>query len=86
MTRPWLLVLAFIGALSFTSGLVGCSARPSMTQQERQAHDERQSIERPARDVNEESSLTDHLGQIGVVILVITITVAGILLPVLLLS
>lgn len=86
MIRPWMLVVAFVGALSLTSGVVGCSTRPSMTQQERQAHDERQSIERPARDVNEESSLMDHLGQAGVVILVISITVAGILLPVLLLA
>jgi hypothetical protein len=86
MARLWLVTLAILGAVSLEVGLAGCSTQPSMTRQERQAQQERESIERPAQPLSEESSIVDKVGQVGVVILIVGITLAGILLPILLLS
>jgi hypothetical protein len=55
-----------------------------MTRQEEQANRERQSIERPARAIDEEASFTDRVGQVVVVIVIVGVTIAGILLPILL--
>jgi hypothetical protein len=85
MARPFLFAIAFLGAVGFGGPLIGCSGQPLMTQEERQANEERQSIERPARGINEETSIMNHIGQVGVVLLVVGITLAGILIPVLLL-
>jgi hypothetical protein len=41
-------------------------------------------IERPARPVIEEESISDRMGQIGVVLLVIVVTAGAIALPILL--
>lgn len=84
MTRSLLLVLVFFGTLVFGFGTTGCSSRPRMTQQEEQANRERQSIERPAQAIGEETSMSDRMGQVGVVLLVVGITLAGIILPILL--
>lgn len=86
MVRSWLVAVALLlGAGTFATAGSACSTRPSMTPQERQAYEERQSIERPARGLEEETSLADRIGQVGVVILVVGITLAGIMLPILLL-
>jgi hypothetical protein len=82
--RTWLIVLALLGAFACGSSISGCSTRPMMTQEEQQANRERESIERPARPIDEETSLADRIGQVGVVILVVGITLAGILVPILL--
>lgn len=47
--------------------------------------DESTSIERPARPLSEEQSLSDRIGEVGIVLLVIAVTVGGILIPLLLL-
>lgn len=59
----------------------GCAARQSQPATSAVAP----SIERPARPLGEEETLADQIGQVGVVLLVIGVTVGGILLPVLLL-
>jgi len=43
------------------------------------------SIERPARPVSEEEGLSDRIGEVGVVLLVVAIAVGVILIPILLL-
>lgn len=47
---------------------------------------DRTSVERPARPIEEEESLSDRIGEVGVVLLVVLVTVGGILLPILLLA
>ena len=42
-------------------------------------------IERPAQPLSEEETLADRIGQVGVVILIVVVTVGGILVPILLL-
>jgi hypothetical protein len=42
-------------------------------------------IERPARSMDEEEGLSDKMGEVGVVLLVVGSAIAGILLPLLLL-
>ena len=43
-------------------------------------------VERSARPIDEEQSLADRIGEVGVVLLVVVVTVGGILLPILLLA
>jgi hypothetical protein len=80
--RSLLLLAILLGALAF--GFSGCSSRPFMTQQEEQANRERQSIERPARGIDEETSIIERAGQVAVVLLIVGVLVAGILVPILL--
>jgi len=84
VTRSLLLALTFVGVLMCGFTVAGCSTRPMMTPQEQQAQRERESIERPARPIGDETSFSDRMGQIGVVILVVGIAIAGILVPILL--
>jgi hypothetical protein len=58
----------------------GCAAH----QRSRPAEDTR--IERPAVPLSEEESLSDKIGEVGVVVLIAVVTVGGILLPILLLG
>ncbi len=84
LTRSLFLVLILFGTLAGPLATTGCSTRPVMTRQEEQANRERQSIERPARSIDEESSFTDRIGQVVVVIVIVGVTIAGILVPLLL--
>lgn len=86
LTRSSFLVFILLGVLTCGVTLTGCSARPAMTPQEEQANRERGGIERPARALSEEDSFSDQLGKIGVVILVVGITLAGIIVPIILLN
>jgi hypothetical protein len=76
--RLTVLLLALAGVL-FLGG--GCASR----QREPAQIDDDTSIERPAVPLSEETSLTDRIGEVGVVILVVGITLGLILIPLLLL-
>ena len=43
-------------------------------------------VERPAHPLEEEESLSDKLGEVGVVVLIVVVTVGGILVPIILLG
>jgi hypothetical protein len=73
------LLLALSGAL-FLGG--GCAARQH---EPVPAEEEETSIERPAVPLSEETSWTDRIGEVGVVLLVVGVAVGLILLPILLL-
>jgi len=66
-------------ALCTSLFLTGCAARQPET------IDAPVGIERPARPLSEEEGLADRIGEIGVVLLVIVVSIGGILLPILLL-
>ena len=72
------LLLAFAGVL-FLNG--GCASRQHQPTQVEDDSD----IERPAGPLGEEEGLTDRIGEVGVVILVVGITLGLILIPILLL-
>jgi len=72
------LLLAFSGVVFLNSG---CTAR----QHEPTHVEEDSDIERPAVPLSEEEGLTDRIGEVGVVILVIGVTLGLILIPILLL-
>ena len=84
MIRSLLLILAFLGTFAAGFTAVGCSTRPMMTQQEEQANRERQSIERPARGIDDEESVFEKAGKVAVILLIVGVTIAGILVPILL--
>jgi len=46
--------------------------------------EDRTSIERPARPLDEEEGLSDKIGEIGIVLLLVGVTIGGILVPILL--
>ena len=69
-------------ALSGTAVLGGgCAARQSQPTQV----EEDTSIERPAVPLEEETGITDRIGEVGVVLLVVGVTIGLILIPILLL-
>jgi len=72
--RLTVLLLALSGALFLTAG---CASR----QHEPAEVEEDSGIERPAVPLSEEEGLTDRIGEVGVALLVIGITVALIVLP-----
>ena len=43
-------------------------------------------MERPAHPLEEEESLSDKVGEVGVVVLIVVVTVGGILIPIILLG
>jgi len=75
--RLSVLLLAFSGVL-FLGG--GCASR----QHQPAEVEEDAGIERPAVPLSEEEGLTDRIGEVGVVILVVGITIGLILIPLLL--
>jgi hypothetical protein len=77
--RSVVLLLALCGTLFLAAG---CTAR-----QHQPAPDEEEetSIERPAVPLSEETSLSDRIGEVGVVLLVIGVAIGLILIPILLL-
>jgi len=60
----------------------GCASRDPYSSRVEQ----RSSIERPARTIEEETEWYDHIGQVGVVLLVVGLAVGGILVPLFLLN
>jgi hypothetical protein len=84
MIRSLLLILTLSGTFAMGATTMGCSARPMMTPQEEQANRERGTIERPARSVSEEEGLLTTAGKVAVVLLIVGVTIAGILVPILL--
>ncbi|MCK6555537.1 hypothetical protein L6Q96_13310 [Candidatus Binatia bacterium] len=72
-------VLLLWGALMFAPA---CASR----QPEPKPFRTPQSIERPAKSLTDESSTADRAGEIAVVILVVAVTVAGIVVPIILLQ
>jgi hypothetical protein len=80
---PWwrmaCVLIALCGALFAGAGCASHQATP-------ETEEESTSIERPAVPLEEEETLTDRIGQVGVVILVLAVTIGGILLPILLLK
>jgi hypothetical protein len=79
--QSWQMACA-LSALSVVLVLgAGCASR----QQQTAPIEEPAAIERPARPLGEEESLFDRIGEAGVVILVIGVTVGLIVVPLLLL-
>ncbi len=66
-----LVLMSFVAVVCLASG---CAARtPYPTYEEDET-----SIERPAEPLDEEQSLTDRIGEVGVVLLVVVVTIGGI--------
>jgi len=84
LIRALLLLLTLLGTFAMGATTMGCSTRPMMTPQEEQANRERGTIERPARSVSEEESMFEKAGKVAVVLLIVGVTIAGILVPLLL--
>lgn len=84
MIRSLLLILTLLGTFAMGATTMGCSTRPFMTPQEEQANRERGTIERPAQSVSEEESMFEKAGKVAVVLLIVGVTIAGILVPILL--
>ena len=73
----WMVLLVW-GALAFAPG---CATR----QPEPKPFRTPQSIERPAKSLGDETSSADRAGEIAVVVLVVVVTIAGIVVPIILL-
>ena len=76
--RLGVLLLALTGVLFVGSGCASRQHEPVDVQEE-------SGIERPAVPLTEEEGLTDRIGEVGVVLLVVGITIALIVIPFLLL-
>jgi hypothetical protein len=76
--RCAVLVLALTGTLGLGAG---CASR----QHETAPVEEETNIERPAVPLSEEEGLTDRIGQIGIVLLVVGVAIGLIIIPILLL-
>ena len=76
--RLVVVVVALGGGLLATSGCANRQHQPA-------AIDDDTSIERPATPLDEETSWTDRIGEVGIVLLIVAVTVGGILIPILLL-
>lgn len=76
--RLTVLLLALSGVLFFSAGCASRQHQPAEVEEDA-------GIERPATPLGEEEGLTDRIGEVGVVILVIGITIGLILIPILLL-
>ena len=76
--RVAVLLLAFSGLLFVNGGCASHQPQPTHVEDD-------SGIERPAVPLEEEEGLTDRIGEVGVVILVVGITLGLILIPILLL-
>lgn len=76
--RVAVLLLALTGALFFASGCASRQHQPTQVEDET-------NIERPAVPLSEEEGLADRIGEVGVVLLVVGVTIGLILIPILLL-
>lgn len=81
MIDMWQSILRLVVLCIMLSGTVGCAAR----QPHPASVEESAGIERPAHPLEEEETFWDRAGEVGIVLLIVGITVAGILLPILLL-
>jgi len=72
------LVLLTLSALLML--VTGCASR----QAETTSVEEPAGIERPAEPLEEETTLSDQIGEVGIVLLVVAVTIGGILIPLLL--
>jgi hypothetical protein len=77
-SRYMLTVLALTLCVALASGCAMRQRYPTTEESE-------ESIERPARSLDEEEGLADRIGEVGIVILVVVVTVGIILIPLLLL-
>ncbi len=78
LLRGTVLLLTLTGTLLLGAG---CATR----QHEMAPAEEETNIERPAVPLSEEEGVTDRIGEVGVVLLVVAVAVGLILLPILLL-
>jgi hypothetical protein len=76
--RLTVLLLALSGVLVLGTGCASRQHQPAEVEEDA-------GIERPAAPLSEEEGLTDRIGEVGVVILVVGITLGLILIPLLLL-
>lgn len=74
----WMVVLLW-GVLAFAPG---CASR----QPEPKPFRTPVSIERPAKSLEDETTTVDRAGEIAVVLLVVAVTIAGIVVPIILLN
>jgi hypothetical protein len=72
-----LIALALCASLALASGCASRQPYPT-------SDDSDESIERPARPLSDEEGLTDRIGEVGIVILLVVVTVGLILIPFLL--
>jgi hypothetical protein len=73
-----LAALALCVSLALASGCATRQPYPTSDESE-------ETIERPARPLSEEEGLSDRIGEVGIVILVVAVTLGLILIPILLL-
>ncbi len=59
---------------------------PGCATQQRPGPGDHSRVERPAHPLEEEEGLSDKIGQVGVVVLIVVVTVGGILIPIILLG
>lgn len=78
----WQMACMLVALSGVLLGGAGCASH----QQQATSIEDRTSIERPVEPLNEEETLTDRIGQVGVVLLVVVVTVGAILLPIFLLT
>ncbi len=79
VARLAFILLVLSSVLFFGAGCASRQRTPA------QIDDDAAGVERPARALSEEEGLADRIGQVGVVLLVVVVTVGGILIPILLL-
>ncbi len=72
-------------ALAVLSALLAVGAGCASQQRQTTSVEEPVGIERPARSLGEEETLSDRIGEVGVVLLVVGVTLGLILVPLLLL-
>jgi hypothetical protein len=77
MTHALRMVVLFVALCSAPLATTGCAARPMQPPMI-----ETETIERPAEPLDDEESLADRIGEVGIVILVVGIAIGGILLPI----
>ena len=73
-----ILLLAFSGVLFLSGGCASRQHQPTYVEDDG-------GIERPAEPLSEEEGLVDRIGEVGVVLLVVGVTIGLILIPILLL-
>ena len=81
MTDGWQKILGLAVLCAVLVLATGCAAHQSYPS----AIEDEAGIERPAEPLSDEQDLADRIGEVGIVILVVVVTVGGILVPLLLL-
>ncbi len=79
--QPWQMTCALVALAAILVVEIGCASRRAQPT----SIEEPASIERPAQPLGEEETLTDRIGEVGVVLLVVAVTVGLIAIPLLLL-